>query len=485
MLVDLDPFAAAPPRASDAPPPMEAPADVVAMAPGSDTTLAPSPTRQTSGWQPVPELGGEVATLVVPLDHEDPVAGTTEIVLSRLRATEEPLLGTLVINPGGPGGLGALWLLAVVADDARRAFPGFDLVSFDPRGVGSSGGFECPIDLAPAQIYAEAGAAGLVQAFERVGQACEQSVGPLFRRIGSHRVVQDMDHIRRFLGLEKLSFLGISYGGRLGASYAQTFPASTGAVILDAPIGPADLVQLTRLQFDGVLQGQEAFYAACAAGTLDCPENPRQVFEQLVAAAEAEGTTTEVSLLWRFIMPDPNAHQLLAFVLRSFLEDPAQVVGPVAPAMEEAMNGMDSKDAVALLDASANITVNCTDNVAPPLSEPELDALFTEFEARSPFFAASAWAPAACAGWPHTPSGVALAPATGAPPLLIIAGEHDSLTPFVLAERTRAAVSPSSVLLSSGHYGHSAFVAGAECALGAMRTFLTSGRLPADGSDCR
>jgi pimeloyl-ACP methyl ester carboxylesterase len=476
-LVVLDPHGDAPGRVTDGVAREEVPPEVIAMAP--EFTPAPPAVRRTVGWLPVPELDGEVATLAVPLDGVDPAAGTTEIVLSRLRAREEPLLGTLVINPGGPGALGALWLLAAVADDARRAFPGYDLVSFDPRGVGGSAGLECSVEIDSSAVYAEAGLEAVVQEFERAGQACESSVGPLFRRLGSHLVVRDMDHLREFLGLEKLNFLGISYGTRLGALYAQTFPATTGAVILDAPIGPvADLVELMKLQFDAVLQGQEAFYAACARGTTDCPDNPRLLFEQMTAAADAAGSSAQLSQVWRIFMADPNAHELLALVLRAFLEDPAQVVDPAGGAMDDAMSAMDSAEFVPLLDASANLTVNCTDNVAAPLSLDELDALRAELHARSPFFATSAWAPAACAGWPHTRSAVALGSATSAPSVLIIGGKHDSLTPFVLAEQTRAAVGRS-LLVSSEHYGHSAFAAGAECAIAAMRTFL-NGQLSAD-----
>lgn len=431
------------------------------------------PERVVEGWQQCTREA-ECLELAVPLDPAGASDERLRLLLTRVRSRIEPPRGTLVVNPGGPGQLGALWLVTVAAGSLQQAFPEFDLVSFDPRGTGASGGLGCDIDLNSLEVYEREGVEGLISSFAAIGDACEGAAGAVFRKMGSHRVVDDLEAVRQALGGAPLNFLGISYGTRLGALYAQTYPESARAIILDAPVAPeADLTALAVAQFDAAIQEHQAFFEACRQGQVDCPEQPEAVFERLVAAAREAGTLRDVSQSWRSTLSLSGAPGRLASTLQAFLDDPESVVRPAAA--DPAAGGA---QVVSLLDESANFTVHCTDSSVPPPSVAELEGLFTGFHARSPFFAATAFGPAACAGWPHTVEPAVIQSSQSSEvPLLLVGGERDTLAPFALAEQMLEAL-PGSALVSSPHYGHSAFSNGSECALSIMRSYLLNPQLP-------
>ncbi|MEF2527749.1 alpha/beta fold hydrolase [Streptomyces sp. CS62] len=232
--------------------------------------------------QPVPD-GMRCGSLAVPLDHADPAKGTIDLALASIPASgpRAQRLGSLVLNFGGPGAPGVEGLAAdakAFADLGKR----YDLVSFDPRGVGRSTPVTCGGSTAPDPGAARGDAAAQLAALRAVVERCERASGRVLPYIGTVHVSRDMDLIRRALGEAKLNYLGFSYGTRLGAVYAAQYPHRVGRMVLD---GVDTLVETLTEQALVSAEGQQhrrwrtsspgapaAPRAACTGRT---PEPPR------------------------------------------------------------------------------------------------------------------------------------------------------------------------------------------------------------------
>ncbi|MFJ4222630.1 alpha/beta hydrolase [Microbacterium sp. NPDC089695] len=223
----------------------------------------------------------ECARLTVPLDYDDPEGATAEIAVMRLVTAGENRIGSMVINPGGPGGSGITQLAQTVApafvggDIAER----FDLVGFDPRGVGAStptiGCFTPEQRDAGDDRTVLAGTAGLwgEDDTEDLHAQCADGSGgdEALAHMGTRDVVRDLDILRAALGDEQLTFAGQSYGTRIGALYAETFPENVRAMILDGALDSRlGTVDRRILQFTGFQRSFDLFAAYCAEQT-GCP----------------------------------------------------------------------------------------------------------------------------------------------------------------------------------------------------------------------
>ncbi|MEU2438845.1 alpha/beta hydrolase [Streptomyces rubradiris] len=178
----------------------------------------------------------ECAKVTVPLDYARPDAGTLDLALARYRATG-PSHGSVVLNFGGPGGAG----IPGLATEGRQFMDltdGYDVVTFDPRGVGRSSPVSCGEGgvMLPAVPRQDAGAGqsrALFRQLRQMAEECARNSGPVLPHIGTVNASRDLDVIRQALGDEKLNYLGFSYGSRLGAVYAAQFPDQVGRLALD------------------------------------------------------------------------------------------------------------------------------------------------------------------------------------------------------------------------------------------------------------
>lgn len=236
----------------------------------------------------------ECGRLKVPLNYQEPLAKTALLAVARVPAHGEPL-GSLVINPGGPGGSGLFATAAMASGAAARVTDRFDLVGFDPRGVGSSEpAIECYTDAEADRgefVLSTQGTA--VQWTEQDTQdildRCAQRSGgtDVLASVGTRDAARDVDVLRAVLGDEKLTFLGQSYGTRLGAVYAEQFPRNVRAMLLDGAIDPTKGTVARRVDaYAGFQRSFEQMAAFCAAQTGcplgDDPAGATQQFQQIV-----------------------------------------------------------------------------------------------------------------------------------------------------------------------------------------------------------
>jgi pimeloyl-ACP methyl ester carboxylesterase len=223
--------------------------------------------------------GTECGLLAVPVNYDEPDGDALDLAMIRFPATGEKI-GSLVFNPGGPGESGieaAFGLIPSLPPEIRERF---DFVGFDPRGVASSSpALWCNSDAdndrlraEPIIEYTPEGVDYLNQQTEEYIQRCVDKMGDDFlANVGTNSVAKDLDRIREALGDEKLTFLGYSYGTRIGSAYAEQFPQNVRAMILDGAIDPnADPVEADVAQAAAF---QSAFddYAADCAQSPDCP----------------------------------------------------------------------------------------------------------------------------------------------------------------------------------------------------------------------
>ena len=462
---------------------------------------------------PEREEGPECGTLDVPLDHADPDGETLELALVRRPAEGSPRerIGSLVINPGGPGESGVEMLDHPMFDDDIRA--AFDLVSFDPRGVGDSGGFACgdwfAMDDARRAVQdptrvTDAELAELERTARAYADTCAEEVGEdLLAHIGTADVVRDLDLIRRALGDERLTYVGFSYGTHIGALYADRHPDSTRAMVLDGAVETErPNVEIALDQAEGFRDTWELFVADCADED-ECPFTG-------VAESEAE----MVDLAARLDADPPSTHgmpvdgpTLLAMISQElYYEDAWSELARTLAAVDADPHGAgerldalydgtfglyededeeegDGPGAVEADDEAALTAINCADRDDP--TDPDVyRRAAQEVAEHSPLFGPDlVWEQLPCAYWvdtEETPTGFT---APDAPPLLVIGTLGDPATPYAWAEELTEQLD-TAVLLTYEGAGHTVYGYGDPCVDGAVDAYLLAGEVPETGLSC-
>ena len=487
---------------------------VPGVAPGGEPTAAapaspsapPSPSPSPEP-QPVPvpfawsECGSgfTCASLPVPLDRDAPSAGSIDLALLRRPATGERL-GSLVVNPGGPGASAVAWLRAAWESVPEPVRARFDLVAVDPRGVGDSERVRCVTTQEMDALVAldpdpddAAELAALQDGNRRFAAGCTARSARVLPHVSTEQVARDLDLLRASLGDPGLTYLGYSYGTSIGLQYLRLFPDRVRALVLDSPVDPT-------LAWDDLLGGQaRGFDAALAAFLADC-EVVRCAFRRavdgdLLAAYDALAARVEQRPL-----PSDGARTVgpgeLSLGAGAALYSRASGWPALAAALAAAVRG-DGSGLLALSDAyldrtedgyagtsEANLAVNCLDRPWPRDARPYLD-LAEQVRATAPRFGpAIALSGLACAAWPVAPVGEpGPVRAEGAPPVVVLGTTRDPATPHawaVAVDRQLAA----SVLLSVDGDGHTVYRAGAPaCVREPVDAYLLELRVP-EGATC-
>ncbi|MFI5860882.1 alpha/beta hydrolase [Streptomyces sp. NPDC051546] len=480
-------------------------------APSAEPAAVPAALRpyydQKLTWRACGVPGFDCTTMKVPLDYENPGAGDIDIAVSRRKATDpSKRLGSLVVNPGGPGGSGIGYLQAY----AGIGYPApvraaYDMVSFDPRGVDRSSPVECldgpamdkytQVDQTPDSAAEQA---LLVAAFKEFAAACRAHSQRVLPHVSTVDAARDMDVLRAVLGDEKLNYVGASYGTFLGATYADLFPGRTGRLVLDGAMDPSrPALELNRDQTEGFETAFRAFAADCAKQP-DCPlgqGTPEQVAGRLkeffqkvdaqpittsdrsrTALGESLATTGVIAALY-----DENSWPQLREALSSAIKE-GDGDGLLALADSYYERGPDGKYANLM---SANAAVNCLDQPAAFTGPGAVEKALPSFEKASPVFGAGlAWASMNCTYWPTKATGTAEAlHAKGSAPIVVVGTTRDPATPYKWAQALAGQLD-SGVLLTYDGDGHTAYGRGSDCIDSAINRYLLEGTAPEDGKKC-
>jgi pimeloyl-ACP methyl ester carboxylesterase len=483
----------------ESPPP---PASSPAAGAGSAGPLAPYYT-QALRWRDCDD-GFDCTTLKVPLDYDKPTDGDISLAVIRLPAADRSRrIGSLVLNPGGPGGSGVEY--ARNAEDVTREplRARFDVVGFDPRGVGGSTPVKCLDDRALDRFIAIDGSPdsaveerALEAEAKTFAERCQARSGKLLPHVSTADAARDMDVLRSALGDKQLYYLGKSYGTFLGATYAELFPKNVGRLVLDGAVDPrTSAVDSARTQGAGFEQALRAFVADCVkrAGCALGRELDAGLgsIDDLLAGVDREPLPGD---------EDRELTQALATLgIAAALYD-SQFGWP---ALRTALDSAFSGDGSGLLQLSDFYTernengkyannqneviyaVNCTDR--PDVrSVEEIKANVPSFEKASPRFGAYlAWGSLPCLHWPAEPVGTPHAiKAAGAKPIVVVGTTRDPATPYVWAQALAAQLE-SGVLLTYEGDGHTAYGDKSTCIDNAVERYLLEERPPADGTRCR
>lgn len=464
--------------------------------------LAPFAT-QTLTWQRC--AAGQCAWLTVPLDYDDPTGATIRIRVSRAAASGPPQdrLGSLIVNPGGPGASGvefAPYLARTLAPDVTERY---DIVGFDPRGVGASEPITCltgpettrwqRTDVTPdtpAEVRTLMNRAGML------AQGCLELSPTIARHVGSTETVRDMDLLRAVLGDERLNLLGYSYGTYLGTRYAELFPDRVGRFVLDGAVDPRlDIMQLSRDQSRGFQQAMERFASDCSKRR-DCPwpGDPDSVLDgisrlltdldmnPLPAKRGRTLVQSEAITAAFYAMYSPSLWSLL----RTGLAQARRGNGAGLMALNDVATDRTGPNTYGSNMASAFPAIACWDGPPTPGAAGLAEAARRWSRgARVPQMAqALAWGNAPCSVWfGHTP--VAPAPARSATtsPIVIIGGLHDPATPYRWAQALSRQLTTSTLLTYTGD-GHTVYGNGVACIDRPVDRYLISGTPPEAGITC-
>ena len=459
------------------------------------TTTVPGPPVTPIAWRPCQD-GLQCGSVAVPLDYFDPSSPTIQIAVARHRAQDPAAdYGSLVINPGGPGGSGINDLPTELTVLTAGLLEHFDVVSFDPRGVdrsspvtcGETGATSAPQGLLPDPVPTTAAAQQAVLAGDQAyAQACEKASRSLLPHVGTVDAARDLDRIRAALGDARLTFFGHSYGTLLGLTYAQMFPTHVRSMVLDGVIDPASsadqMVTDQAVGFENVLQ---QFFSWCASSA--CPwqegSNPLQTLLGLAASLRSSplpaggGQQAGVGELYTAVLSalyNTSGWSSLA----SALAEAQGGNGSSLLSMTTAYNTENGPNSV-----DAENAINCLDHPAPaqPPAYPQLAA---RAAAQAPFFGPMfVWGLLQCAVWP-APATRAPGPvhASGAPSILLVSSSGDPATPHEWAQSVESELS-SAVLVTWQGDDHVAYYY-SPCVRSIDQAYLLTGALPANGTVC-
>ena len=446
----------------------------------------------------------ECATVNVPLDYAAPGGESIELAVLRAPATNpEARIGSLFVNPGGPGVSGVDYARGARAIASEAVRERYDIVGWDPRGVAQSAPVDC-VDDAELNTFVAADVSpdnpdevvGLEELNTRFSEGCQDRSGRLLPHVGTPNVARDLDILRAVVGDDELHYLGKSYGTAIGAAYARQFPENIDRMVLDGAVDPMlDGVQLTLNQAKGFQTSFDRFLDACVAGS--CPlgrtrEEAAARFTQLMADIDAKPLSTKDGRQLT------EALAVLGVAYPLYLE-PAQSYPVLQLALAAAMGG----DGTALMTIAdlylerspdgrfknnrneAILAINCLDE-KHPTSVAEIEQLQPQFVATSPSFGRYfTWSVLSCARWPVPPI-AADSPVTaeGAPPILVVGTSGDPATPYAEAVALADQLE-SGVLLTFEGSQHTAYrSAENECVDRAVDAYLLDGTVPEEGTRC-
>ncbi|MCL2422346.1 MAG: alpha/beta hydrolase [Micrococcales bacterium] len=472
-----------------------------------ESTTAPTPQlqrfySQKLAWSRCDDNSKmDCAELTVPMDYADPGGQTVQIAVGRYKASKA--IGSVVTNPGGPGGPGIEFVPKLRRQAGSHLRDNLDIVSFDPRGVQGSVPVQClpgpELDVFLSTDIDGSTPRGLAAArasAEMFGQACLDNTGPVLQFIDTVTAARDMDVLRAALHESTLTYLGFSYGTQLGATYAELFPERVGRMVLDGAVDPTLTESESSIIQAGGFESALRAYAADCLKAKDCPlKGTVDDAVQQVADVIDEARSRPLKTNSKRMVTGTIAFYGVAVTLYSKQNWPALTV-----ALRSAINDHDGTNLLSNADfyfdrnadgtyannsMEAFIAISCAD--ARGDASPEaMAAEVAELQRVSPtFWRYFAYGAIGCDAWP-TP--VAEQPtsftATGAPPIVVIGTTNDPATPYAQAQSLAAMLDSGRLVTYEGE-GHCAYISAGSCIQDAVDNFLVNGKVPPDGLKCR
>lgn len=440
--------------------------------------------------------GFQCATLTVPLDDAKPALGTVALALTRHRATGSRRIGSLVVNPGGPGASAVEFVQSGYSEFPSVVRSRFDLVAFDPRGVGRTAPVRClttpQLDdyfhLDPVPDNASELAA-LDAGNRKLAQGCQARSGRVLPYVSTKVVAQDLDRVRMAVGDSKLTYLGYSYGTAIGAAYLDQFPTHVRAMVLDGALDPT-------LSWDQLLAGQSRGFDVALNAFLDNCQRTTcafrkavqgdlfRAFDSLAAKVETRPLPGDGS---RTVGPDEFTLGVGAGLYSRKYGWPA-----IANALAAAVGGKGAY-LLSLSDSylersskgytnisEANFAVNCLDRPWPRTDAPYQELAKRVGKQFPRFGPAIALSGLGCAVWPVQPVSLPhRVVAAASPPVVVIGTTRDPATPYSWAQALAAQLAHG-VLLTHRGDGHTVYRTGApSCIISPVDDYLLSLKVPA------
>jgi pimeloyl-ACP methyl ester carboxylesterase len=433
--------------------------------------------------------------VTVPLDYSKATGQTTDIFVVRVRSNHQSQrLGSLLVNPGGPGGSGVNLAAGLVGALSDSVLSRFDLIGFDPRGVGLSNPIRCISDqqkdkLAAANpdVRTAAGRAQARTASDAVVKSCVAEYGSALGHYNTEETAHDMDLIRQAVGDDKLNYLGFSYGTRLGAAYAHQFPTTIRTAVLDGAVDPvADELTVDERQAKAFEDAFDQFAADCrqrpACAALG---NPRASVQALIGAADrtpipagsrkATGGLVLIGVA-SALYDQSRWNELGQALIAARTGDAAKILKLADQYLErDPETGHYSN----IMDA--NLAVNCNDSTLQ-ITDELVATVAAKWIPKYPIFGPNAAAALySCHSWPRSGHPLPPASAPGAPPILVVGTVHDPATPYA-ATGVLAKALGSGVVLTWNGEGHTAYPKTA-CITSKVDSYLVTAKPPA-GNSC-
>ncbi|CAM5520624.1 alpha/beta hydrolase [Streptomyces viridifaciens] len=442
----------------------------------------------------------QCATVTVPLDYHDPGGQQITLAVSRI-ATAKPGLrrGVLLTVPGGPGGSGLGIPASAVKRLPQSVLDRFDLVGFDPRGVGRSTPVSCGLDtpdLAMVKLRPWPAADGSIDANlateRRIAETCARNGGPVLRSISTANEARDIDRIRQALGERKLSAWGTSYGTYAGAVYATMFPGHTDRIVLDSNDDP-DPSRVGRGWLAAFGQGAEDRFPdfakwASAPGNpdrvADTPEQVRPLFLDLADRldraplpwpganpAELNGNVLRETMLTS-LYADAKFPDLARLMLAGLGRRP--LPAPVLPPEQAVQN-----------TTAVSVGTLCNDVSWPADPAGYVKDVAADRAAR-PLTAGMPVNAMPCAFWPFKAAEPPVRVTERGPANVLLAQNlRDPATPYGGALKLRAAFGDRARMVTVDSGGHDVYLAnGNACGDAAVTDFLVTGRRPSEDVFC-
>lgn len=462
-------------------------------------------TQQEPEWRDCADEF-ECTRVGAPLDWTDPESDIIELAVVRHPAVGEKL-GTLFVNPGGPGSGGVDYVRGNLAGAvSRELIEHFDVVGWDPRGVGQSSAVYCYTDEElddrlfgdPSEYDdLEVGSAAWIAEAEResreFGEACLEGTGPLLGHVDTRSTVRDLDLLREVLDEDTLTYLGYSYGTFIGTMYADMFPERAGRLVLDGAIAPdVTMHEVVLMQQRGFEQSLRSYVAWCLTGD-DCPfagtvdgamgeiaDILDTLDEQPIQASDSRWVSVDTAITALVMaLYSEQSWPMLSTLFSELAAGETNMAQYLADFYYGRENGTYLDNSTVAFSA-----INCLD-YPRGATVAEMRTQAAEIAAAAPVLGKySGYGDLGCSEWPFPGfDDRGPMPAEGADPILVIGTTGDPATPYAWSERLAAQLD-SGVLVTYNGEGHTAYNGGSQCVNRTVDEFFVSGTVPQADPRC-